>query len=124
MQPGDLVRVRTREEIEATLDGQNELRSCLFMAEMWRYCGTEQRVLKLVERFLDERTYQVKRTSGIVLLEGVICQGMAFPQGCDRSCFIFWREEWLEKIEEPQTTKWTVNKQFNTSKEVNGGNEK
>lgn len=22
-----------------------------------------------------------------------------FASRCDRSCFIFWREEWLEKIE-------------------------
>ena len=98
MQAGDLVRVRTREQIEATFDGENELRGCLFMSEMWPYCDTEQRVLKRVERFLDERTYQVRTTSGIVLLEGIICQGTDYPQGCDRSCFFFWREEWLEEL--------------------------
>ena len=99
MQSGDIVRVRTQEEIKATLDSRNELKGCLFMSEMWEYCGTEQRVLKQVEQFLDERNYRVKRVSGIVLLKGAICQGTEFPKGCDRSCFFFWREEWLEVIE-------------------------
>ena len=99
MNSGDLVRVRTREEVEATLDSRNMLKDCLFMSEMWHYCGTKQRVLKPVERVLDEYTYRVRRTSRTVLLEGAICQGTDFPKGCDRSCFFFWREEWLEKIE-------------------------
>jgi len=99
MQSDDLVRVRTREEIEATLDSTNRLEGCLFMSEMWVYCGTEQRVLKPVEQFLDERDYLVRQTSGIVLLDGVICQGTDFPEGCDHSCFFFWRQEWLEEIE-------------------------
>jgi hypothetical protein len=98
MKSGDLVRVRTREEVEATLDSRNELRGCLFMSEMWDYCGTEQRVLKPMEQFLDERDYRLKRTSGLVLLERAICQGTDWPKGCDRSCFFFWREEWLEKV--------------------------
>jgi hypothetical protein len=91
--------VRAREEIEATLDGKNKLKGCLFVAEMWDYCGTEQRVLKPIEQFLDERDYRVRRTSGIVLLEGAVCQGTDYLKGCDRSCFFFWREEWLEPID-------------------------
>jgi hypothetical protein len=99
LKAGDLVQVRSREEIEATLDDTNELRGCLFISEMWAYCGTKQRVLKPMDMFLDERDYRVHRCRGIVLLEGAICQGTAYPKGCDRSCFFFWREEWLEKIE-------------------------
>ena len=99
MEPGDLVRVRTREEIKATLDSSNRLKGCLFMSEMWDYCGTEQRVLKPVRQLLDERVYRVRKTSGVVLLEGAICQGSEYSAGCDHSCFFFWREEWLEKLE-------------------------
>lgn len=100
MQSGDMVRVRTREEIAATLDSDDSLKGCLFMAEMWDYCGTEQRVLKPVRRILDERVYRVRRVKDIVLLEGAICQGTAYPKGCDHACFFFWREEWLEKVGE------------------------
>lgn len=99
LRAGDLVLVRSREEIEATLDDWRELKGCSFTSEMWVYCGTTQRVLKPMERFLDERDYRIKRCKGIVLLEGVICQGTVFPEGCDRSCYLFWREEWLEKID-------------------------
>jgi hypothetical protein len=93
---GDLVRVRSREEIQATLDRWRSLKGCGFLGEMAVYCGTTQRVLKRVERFIDERDYRSKKASGIVLLEGVLCSGGG---NCDRACFFFWREEWLEKLE-------------------------
>jgi hypothetical protein len=96
---GDRVRVRSIGEIQSTLDTWGELRHCAFMPEMVPYCDTEQRVFKRLERFLDERDYKVKKASGIVLLEGVMCEGTKFFGQCDRSCFFFWREEWLEKTE-------------------------
>jgi len=99
LQAGNQVRVRSKAEIHATLDRWNRLKGCTFLEEMWPYCGTTQRVLKRVEKFLDERDYRVKECRGIVLLEGAICQGMVDFGGCDRSCFFFWREEWLEKID-------------------------
>jgi len=101
LKPRDLVRIRSREEIQATLDRWNQLKGCSFMEEMWLYCGTIQRVYKRVERFMDERDYLVKRCKGIVLLEGVICEGTKDFGQCDRSCFYFWKEEWLEKLHDP-----------------------
>jgi hypothetical protein len=101
LQPGDLVRVRSRQEIEQTLDRRGKLARCGFMAEMWQYCGTTHRVLKRVEQFLDERDYRIHKTRHIVLLDGVICEGTRDYGRCDRACFFFWREEWLEKIEQP-----------------------
>jgi hypothetical protein len=98
LQPGDLVRVRSREQIQATLDHWNYLKGTAFMEEMWQYCGTQQRIYKRVEKFLDERDYRVKKVRGMVFLEGNICQGTIDFGPCDRSCFFFWREEWLEKI--------------------------
>ena len=99
--PGVRVRVRSLEEIQNTLNSFKELKGCAFLEDMQQYCGSEQRVLKVMERFLDERDYQVKKAKGIVLLEGVYCQGTPVFGRCDRSCLLFWREEWLEKIEEP-----------------------
>jgi len=68
--------------------------------EMSIYCGTTQRVLKRMERFVDERDYRVKKCNGIILLEGLNCQGTTDYGRCDRNCYFFWREEWLEKIDE------------------------
>lgn len=98
LKDGDLVRIRSREEIEATLDDWNELKGCMVMKDMWQYCGTTQRILKVIERFVDERDYRLKKGKGLVLLQGLICSGTEDYGRCDRSCFYFWREEWLEKI--------------------------
>jgi hypothetical protein len=99
LKAGDRVRVRSREEIAETLNLWNELKGCAFFPEMEPYCGTTQTVLKPVNRFVDERDYQVKKCKGVVLLEDVICQGTATYGKCDRACFFFWREEWLERID-------------------------
>lgn len=90
--------VRSAAEIQQTLDRWNSVKGCSFMEEMWPYCGTEQTVLKEVKRFLDERDYLIKKCSRIVILDGVMCQGTKDFGACDRSCFFFWREEWLEKV--------------------------
>jgi hypothetical protein len=98
-QAGELVRVRSQETIQSTLNHWRQLKGCTFMPEMAPYCGTTQRVCKRMERFVDERDLRVKKTKGIILLEGLHCQGTAEFGPCDRSCYYFWREEWLEKVE-------------------------
>jgi hypothetical protein len=98
LQTGDVVRVRSMEEIKSTLDNWGLLKGCGFMPEMAEYCGTTQRVHKRMERFVDERDLRVKKCRGIILLDGVECHGTAQFGTCDRSCLFFWREEWLEKI--------------------------
>jgi len=80
------------------LDHWHSFKGCGFLDEMTRYCGTKQRVFKRVERFIDERDYRLKKASGVVLLDGVTCSGTGTTGRCDRSCFFFWREEWLEKV--------------------------
>lgn len=101
LKAGDWVQVRARDEIEATLDRWKELKGCAFLEYMWPYCGTTQQVLQPMERFLDERDYKVKKVKGIVLLKDVICHGTPVFGRCDRCCHLFWRVEWLEKIEKP-----------------------
>jgi hypothetical protein len=95
---GELVRVRGREEIMATLDPGQKLRGCGFLEEMAPYCGTTQRVLKPVRQFVDERDLRMKKARGIYLLEGAMCHGAAPFGECDRGCLYFWRGEWLERL--------------------------
>ena len=95
---GELVNVRSRDEIDSTLDPFKELKGCAFLPEMYQYCGTQQRVLKSMQHFMDERDYKLKKVRGVILLENVICNGTPTFGACDRCCFLFWREEWLEKI--------------------------
>lgn len=97
-QPGDIVRVRTREEIEPMLDADRKFHGCTFLDCMWAYCGTTQKVFKPLHRFLDERDFVFKKAKGVVILEGVFCDGVLVFGQCECSCFLFWREEWLEKL--------------------------
>jgi hypothetical protein len=99
LKEGDRVRVRSEEEIRSTLDPFSELKGCAFLPEMHQYCGTEQRVFKAMQRFMDERDYKLKKTRGLILLENNFCKGTPVFGRCDRSCFLFWREEWLERLE-------------------------
>lgn len=99
LEADDWVRVRSREEIEAMLDHSRKLRGCSFAADMDRFCDTRQQVLTPVRRFVDERDLSIVNTSGLVLLKDAICAGTPAYGHCDRSCFFFWREEWLEKVE-------------------------
>ncbi len=99
-QEGEFVRVRTIEEIEATLNRWGKLKGWTFLSAMREYCGTTQSVLKPLKRFVDERDYRVKTGRHIYILENVMCQGEGSFGRCDRSCYFFWRAEWLEKINE------------------------
>jgi hypothetical protein len=98
-QAGELVRVRTAEEIEATLDHWRQLKGCGFMSGMRKYYGTTQIVLKPVKRFIDERENRVVRSGNLYLLDGLMCQGIGSSGRCDRSCHFFWRAEWLAKLD-------------------------
>ena len=97
---GDIVRIRSKEEILRTLDKNNRLKGCLFMDEMWQYCETEHKILKKVNNFYDEANYRMCKTRNTVLLDGIHCSGHfeRYNQSCDRYCLLFWKEEWLEKI--------------------------
>lgn len=96
LQPGELVEVKSEEEIRSTLDANGRHRGLFFPSAMTEYCRRRMRVLKRVERIcLDDRP-GVVRLKHTVLLEGSMCKGTTV--GCDRSCFFFWREAWLGRV--------------------------
>lgn len=99
LQPGDLVRVKSRAEIEQTLNAELLNRGMGFDAEMARYCGQTARVARRIDHILDEHTGEMLyMKSPCLVLEGIICEG-AFNVSCPRSITPYWREIWLEKIE-------------------------
>ena len=99
LKPGDRVRIKSREEISKTLDGWKRYKGCRFMDEMWKYCSSTHTVFKRVNQMLDERTMRMKRCTNVYILDGLVCDGSWPFTKCDRSCFYFWRSEWLEKLE-------------------------
>ncbi len=95
---GDIVRVRSLEQIRETLDANGGCHGCAFLEPMARYCGQELRVAKCLQRFFDEKRWRMLKCRNVVLLEGAFCDGSGHPDtlGCDRMCLFFWRIEWLE----------------------------
>jgi hypothetical protein len=98
LQPGDWVIVKSEEDITATLDKKDKNRGLLFTKEMHRYHGQRFRVFKRVEKIFMEESKQNRKVKNTVLLEGVHCQGLDL--GCDKSCFLFWKEAWLRRAEQ------------------------
>jgi hypothetical protein len=100
LQPGELVEIKSKEEILATLDKTGHNRGLRFDVEELKYCGTRARVLSRVNRIVDEGTGKMIRLpNDCVILEGVICPG-DYHQYCPRSIYPFWREVWLRRVEQ------------------------
>jgi hypothetical protein len=89
---GDLVRVRTAEEIKGTLDRRGQTGGCGFAGPMYRYCGKEFRVVEKVDHFFDQARERFCKCKDLFLLEGAYCDS------CDRNCFYFWHINWLGKV--------------------------
>jgi hypothetical protein len=97
LQPGELVQVRTKEEIIATLDSQNKNRGLLFDSEMLPYCSNIYRVLRRVNHIVDEKTGKMMNMKyPCIVLEGVVCQS-DFHRLCPRAIYSYWREGWLRR---------------------------
>ncbi len=98
LQPGELVQVRNKEEIIATLDTQNRNRGLLFDSEMLPYCGGIFRVLRRVHRIIDEKTGKMSNMKyPCIVLEGVVCKS-TFHRLCPRAIYSYWRENWLRRV--------------------------
>jgi hypothetical protein len=98
LQPGEVVRVKPREEILATLDENLQNRGMGFDAEMSRYCGRTAVVQARVDQCLDERTGRLMTMkSPCIILEKLVCSG-AYTSVCPREYVPFWREIWLERV--------------------------
>ncbi|NUT34670.1 MAG: hypothetical protein HOV79_16530 [Hamadaea sp.] len=101
LQPGELVRIKSKDEIVKTLNVDLLNRGLGFDAEMARFCGQTARVLRRVDTIVDENTGRMLRMkSPCIVLEGVVCEG-AFSANCPRAITAYWREIWLERVETP-----------------------
>jgi hypothetical protein len=98
LKPGEWVEVKSVKEIFATLDQNGKLRGLAFNREQAKFCGGRYKVYKRLENMILESTGELRRIkTPTVLLEGVFCDGEAHGK-CDRSCFCFWREAWLRRV--------------------------
>lgn len=99
LRAGDWVEVRSKDEIFRTLDRQGRLDTLPFMPEMLRYCGQRFQVVKRAHKTCDPPSgLQARRMPNAVHLTGVRCDGDGHG-GCQAGCLIFWKEDWLKKVE-------------------------
>ena len=101
LQPGDLVQVRGKQEIESTLDRGGHLRGLSFDREMLPYCGGTYRVQDRVKRLIDDRTGRmIEIPSDCLILQGVVCSGERSHGRwfCPREIYPYWREAWLRPV--------------------------
>jgi len=97
LRAGELVEIRSRQEILATLDSRGELDSLPFMPEMESLCGREARVHRRVDKIFDWITMSgLRRMRDTVILEGLRCDG-GYHEGCQADCPILWKEAWLRR---------------------------
>lgn len=104
LQPGEWVRVKSYEEILATLDHRNRNRGLYFDVEVTKFCGKTYRVLRRVTQILDERTGEmVHFKNPCIVLEQVFCGGemSKYRLFCPRAIYPYWREIWLERVPAP-----------------------
>jgi hypothetical protein len=100
LQPAELVRVRAKDEILPTLNGVLRNRGLKFDAEMVPYCGKTFRVLRRVEKIINEKNGQMMRLpSACLILDGVTCSGCLSTNRlfCPRSVYPYWHEIWLRR---------------------------
>src|SRR5271166_5806102 len=95
---GDLVEVRSKEEILATLDEGGCVGGMPFMPEMLQFCGQRFRVEAVAHKTCDTiKQVRGLRLQSSVHLAGVRCDGSAHG-GCQAGCNLFWKDQWLKPV--------------------------
>jgi hypothetical protein len=98
---GSWVRVKSEEDVRATLDAKSKLRGLVFVPSQFESCGNVYRVQKSTRRLLDDHG-EMRAVSRTALLEGVTCAGNGGDLGCGRHCPLMFRDEWLEPADTPR----------------------
>jgi hypothetical protein len=100
LKPGELVRVKSYEEILRTVNTSNRNRGLYFDAEMVPFCGGTYRVRTRVSHILNEKTGKMMNMKNdCIILEGVFCRACYSEERyfCPRAIYSYWREIWLER---------------------------
>lgn len=93
---GQLVEVRSAQEISDTLDADGKLDGVPFMPEMVKFCGSQARVFRRANKTCVEG-HGTRSMKDTVFLENLRCDG-GFHDGCQRDCPFFWKEAWLRPV--------------------------
>jgi len=96
---GDVVEIRSLDQIRKTLDSFGCLDGLPFMPEMAKFCGERRVVFHSVDKIYDYgRSKALRRLADSVLLAGLRCDGSAHG-GCQASCYVLWKRAWLKRVQ-------------------------
>lgn len=105
LEPGDWVEIKSKEEIETTLNRSQKNRGLWFDVEMLPYCGRKMRLLRPVDRIIDESTRaMIRLPNDCWIIEGAVCSGHLSRDRlfCTRKIYPYWREIWFRRAEPPE----------------------
>jgi len=98
---GERVRIRSLEEISATLDANGCLDGLPFMPEMAKFCGRTGIVFRYVDKIYDYGGRKdMRRMKDAVLITGLRCDGAAHD-GCQTRCYLLWKTAWIMPADAP-----------------------
>lgn len=105
LKAGEIVRVKSRDQIIATLDRNGRNRGMGICFEMTRSCGEKAEVQVRVDRIIDERTGKMRELQNTVMLRNLgdgpnLCnECLCYDEmgDCPRGELMYWREIWLER---------------------------
>jgi hypothetical protein len=106
LKAGELVRVKSHKEILETVNTDNRNRGMSWDAELVPYCEKTYRVLRRVDRLIDEKTSKMmEMKSPCIVLDSVVCQARYSKcrMLCPKEMYPFWREIWLERVDPAAT---------------------
>lgn len=109
---GDIVEVRSRDEILATLDDRGRLDGLPYMPEMLAFSGRRFTVTASAHKTCDTASMAaigMRRMEHAVHLADLRCDGSAHG-GCQNGCLLFWKVDWLKKVEGPEAASSSVAK--------------
>jgi len=104
LQPGELVQIKTKEEIARTLTKEGRNKGLWFDREMMVHCGETFRVRRRITRFInDQDGKMIELKTDCVTLDGCVCSGNHSLSRwfCGRAIYPYWRETWLRRVSEP-----------------------
>jgi hypothetical protein len=100
LQPGELVEVKSLDEVKKTLDANGLNRGLHFSPEMIPFCGRQHRVLARADKMIEEGTGRMRTMRNTIILENSICDSATWAFGaCPREDHIYWREIWLKRVQ-------------------------
>ncbi len=101
VQEGEMVRIKDYSEILETLDDEWKNRGLYFDAEMVPFANGTYKVLKRVNRIIDEKTGKMLNFKNeCLILDEVVCQARFAKcrKLCPRAYYLYWREIWVERV--------------------------